>query len=153
MRRLRRENLAPTDRRKATRYEQGLPASFRWVDGAGTRIAYGTCRDLSCEGAFVVTNVVPGLGTTVTVEIRVPLPAPSSRNVRFSGKGIVARVDRGEGEGGFAISGHFNLKRAVASSRGQDGPGQARVAGLVEDRQLTSAVFAAVAEQPKSKAN
>jgi hypothetical protein len=153
MRKVRRENRAATERRRATRYEEGLPANFRWLEGEVTKAGYGICRDLSCEGAFVATNDSPTLGCKVTVDVRVPLPPSSSRDVKFSGNGVVVRLNEGTpGERGFAVSGHFNLKRRTKVSPAHDPSPQIRALAVDQNRGLSPLAFAGIDQIPKAKA-
>lgn len=106
------------DRRQNVRYDLVVPVTFVWKNQNGKRHrAEGYTRDLSKEGAFVVANTCPPLGSYVQIKLFLPPLKRGTNPVQMSSTARVTRVDCGERYGqraepssGFAIATqHFKL--------------------------------------------
>jgi|SRR5579864_1713832 len=80
--------------RKEIRYRLDAPAVFSW-EGAGHRRfqGEGITRDVSIQGAFILTATMPPPDCTVQVDLLLPSLAGMKRMMRVTGKARVLRVE------------------------------------------------------------
>lgn len=72
----------------------------------------GFTRDVGVGGAFVFAQACPGVGSSIKVELVLPVSEKSGREIRLRCVGTVIRVDVGGPHGcGFAVAGDFGHER------------------------------------------
>lgn len=93
--------------RSAFRYGLSAPAHFSWeIADRGRVHGEGITRDLSTQGAFVVTSTCPPMQTAVHVEIALPSLPGMRTAICLTGMARVVRVEKPSedcDEIGFAI--------------------------------------------------
>lgn len=102
--------------RKHNRYRVGVPVIFSWqVAKEGRRRAVGLTRDISLNGAFVLTASPPPLGTDIRLKGFLPPVLGAVQALHLRGQGLSVRLEpavAGESYGGFALAGkHFAMHR------------------------------------------
>ena len=93
--------------RKDIRYRLDAPAVFSWAGGRYGRVhGEGITRDVSVQGAFILSATLPPPGCPIQVDLLLPSLAGMSAVMRITGKARVTRVEHSAGEGwvhGFAV--------------------------------------------------
>ena len=64
---------AESERRRTIRYDIRLPVQLAYDDVRGLNVAPATTKDVSDEGAFLVTNLLLPKGTRVELELQLEL--------------------------------------------------------------------------------
>lgn len=97
--------------RNRVRYRLAANAVFSWESAQRSRLlGKGVTRDISLEGAFILTVTCPPVGTMLQLEIFLPPVGPGARSVRIQTKATVIRVEHTGGNEGFAVVGQgFSL--------------------------------------------
>jgi hypothetical protein len=94
--------------RKEVRYRLDAPALFSWQAGRrGCFQGEGITRDISVQGAFIVTATMPPLDCPIHVDVLLPSVSGMKVAVRISGKARVIRVQHprtNEWVHGFAVA-------------------------------------------------
>jgi hypothetical protein len=102
------------ERRKLTRYHLRAPVVFSWPDSTGSdQQSCGFIHNISTAAAFIVSEQVPQLGSTVTMKLLLPPLEPSKTGISMTTNGIVVRVE----QHGFAAS--VDLPRSFDDTIGQ----------------------------------
>ena len=95
--------------RSALRYQLAAQVVFKWEGLAGAELrGEGVTRDISVNGAFILTANCPPAGIMLRVEISLPQLYSGGRSIRMVNEGRVVRVERpvlGESRDGFALVG------------------------------------------------
>lgn len=98
----------PTEVRHNIRYPLRARAQFVWVGRDGQRHeARGYSRDVSEDGAYILTKTCPPVGATVHLAINFPYVPDPARSRRLEVNGRVMRVDlllANKSRWGFAIA-------------------------------------------------
>ncbi len=93
--------------RKDMRYRLDAPAVFSWEGARGRRFqGEGITRDISVQGAFILTATVPPPDCPVQVDLLLPSVAGFMSTMRISGTARVIRVEHpaaGAWVRGFAV--------------------------------------------------
>jgi hypothetical protein len=98
------------ENRRCSRYHLRLPVLFSWTDKSRQQGA-GFTRDIGVDGVFIFAEECPPTGTTIDVELVLPLPKDSSRELRLRCIGKVIRVDANYPQGhGFAVTADFGRR-------------------------------------------
>jgi hypothetical protein len=97
----------PMELRREIRYRLDAPAVFSW-DGLDKRRfqGEGVTRDVSVQGAFILTATMPPPGCAVQVDLLLPSLAGMMSMMRITGRARVIRVERPSGHTwihGFAV--------------------------------------------------
>jgi hypothetical protein len=80
--------------RKGIRYVVDAPAVFSWQSGPyGCFQGEGITRDISVQGAFIVTATMPPPDCPVQVDLILPSVSGMNAAVRITGKARVIRVE------------------------------------------------------------
>lgn len=80
------------DRRLHKRFDLSAPVTYSWKDRPGIRrTGQGTTRDVSESGLFVLTDLVPPVGTTIQFEVSFSFRDDS--RVQMRAKGIILRAN------------------------------------------------------------
>jgi hypothetical protein len=97
----------PMELRKEIRYRLGAPAVFSWEGAHHRRLqAEGFTRDISVQGAFILTGTTPPADCRIQVDLLLPPLTGMKAVMRISGKARVIRVEHQSGEigsNGFAV--------------------------------------------------
>lgn len=92
------------ERRQAVRFPLHLAVAYFWKDEQGARRGGdGRSRDLSTQGVYIRSGMVPELGASLDLSILLPKLPRSARVLEMQAKGRVVRV---EGTLGFAVKAH-----------------------------------------------
>jgi hypothetical protein len=94
-------------RRTAVRYKLRLPVVFYWNDGT-ERVGGGFTSDVALDGALIVSQTRPPIGSTVQIEIFLPSPNQSEERFRIECTGVVTRVTGQIDESAFGVRGAFD---------------------------------------------
>ena len=91
--------------RSSIRYRFAAPAIFTWEGPEARRLqGEGFTRDVSFNGAYVLTPTCPPPDALVTIEIFAPLHEIGLHDLRFLAEGRVVRVEHPLGkQDGFAM--------------------------------------------------
>ena len=93
--------------RKELRYRLDVPVLFSWESVHHRRLhGEGITRDISVQGAFIVTPTCPPVETPVQVEVTLPSLVDQNSVIRIEGVARVIRIDHpmgSGGENGFAV--------------------------------------------------
>jgi PilZ domain len=83
------------ERRGENRYPLSLPAVFSWQDENGKTLGGTGCsRDISLQGVYVQSQVIPAEGTSVEIEIFLPRITNWLRLLEYHAKGRVVRIEK-----------------------------------------------------------
>lgn len=90
-----------SEMRKEIRYRLGTLAVFSW-EGANRRRfkGEGITRDISIQGAYILTATSPPADCVVRLDLMLPPLAGSKTAMRITGDARVIRVEHGSGNGG-----------------------------------------------------
>jgi hypothetical protein len=93
--------------RKEIRYRLDAPAVFSW-EGLNRRRfqGEGITRDISVQGAFILTTTMPPPDCSLEVDILLPSLTGMTSTMRINGKAKVVRIERPESSArvhGFAV--------------------------------------------------
>lgn len=98
------------DMRREIRYRLDAPAVFSWETLGHRRLqGEGITRDISVQGAFILTATMPPPDCPIQVDLLLPSLAGMTAMMRITGKARVVRVDYKSSEGrvhGFAVVTH-----------------------------------------------
>ena len=101
------QSLYSVERRNHIRYRLDVPAIFSWESSQRSRLqGEGITRDISLEGAFVLTATYPPVETTIQLVVLLPPLTGAKASIRIKGEARVLRVEprREKGvTGGFAV--------------------------------------------------
>jgi PilZ domain len=97
----------PPERRSAMRYRLRLPVIFHWNDGAD-HTEGGFTNDVSLDGALILSSKCPPVGSDVRIEVLIPSPDRSAKEIRVECIGKVTRVWEQPGSAYFGVHGMFN---------------------------------------------
>jgi len=93
--------------RKDIRYRLDAPAVFSWAGARHRRSqGEGITRDISVQGAFILTATMPPPDCPITVDLLLPSLTGLKTLTRITGKARVTRIEHLSGEGwiqGFAV--------------------------------------------------
>jgi hypothetical protein len=93
--------------RKDIRYRLDAPAVFSWEGGRNGRFhGEGITRDISVQGAFILSATLPPPDCPIQVDLLLPSVAGMSAVMRITGSARVTRVEHSSGENwihGFAV--------------------------------------------------
>lgn len=105
---------APLQPRRALRFQMRVPVIFCWSDEQGqAKQGGGFTRDISTAGVFVYSAAPPPVGTSVEIDVLLPIRAGGGPGARLHSPGRVVRVEsRGE-HGGFAAASDFGMDNPV----------------------------------------
>jgi hypothetical protein len=91
-------------RRAAIRYALRAPVAFCWVDDAGiTRHGRGRTVDVSMKGISVLSSTPLAVGTSVAINIDVPLPGRDLHSLHIEIEGLVVRAGPSGVRSGFCV--------------------------------------------------
>jgi hypothetical protein len=94
MRRLGRGERVPMEMRKEIRYRLDAPAVFSWEGARHRRFqGEGITRDISVQGAFILTATMPPPDCPVQVDLLLPSITGVNGMMRITGKARVIRVE------------------------------------------------------------
>ncbi len=111
--------------RRSKRFPLYAPVFFCWVDRNGTlHDRWGTTRDVSMAGAFIVADMVPHLGAPVGVDIYLPVDV-SGGSLELHGEGKVARVE-GSGQTGSGFAAEVIFQTQPSGDSAGLGPHEAQ---------------------------
>jgi PilZ domain len=80
--------------RKGIRYRLDAAAIFSWEGGSrGCFHGEGITRDISAQGAFILTATMPPPGSLIHVDLFLPSLSTTNVDVRITGEARVIRVD------------------------------------------------------------
>lgn len=95
------------DMRKEIRYRLDAPAVFSWEGMRGRRFhGEGITRDISIQGAFILTATAPPPDCPVQVDLLLPSLTDMASMMRITGRARVVRVEPASPEAriqGFAV--------------------------------------------------
>jgi hypothetical protein len=84
----------PMEMRKEIRYRLDAPAMFSWEDARHRRFqGEGITRDVSVQGAFILTATMPPPDCPVQVDLLLPSLTGMMAMMRITGKARVLRVE------------------------------------------------------------
>lgn len=84
----------PMEMRKEIRYRLDAPAMFSWEGARHRRFqGEGITRDVSVQGAFILTATMPPPDCPVQVDLLLPSLAGLKATMRITGKARVLRVE------------------------------------------------------------
>ena len=84
----------PMEMRKEVRYRLDAPAVFSWEGGRHGRLqGEGITRDISVQGAFILTATMPPPDCPVQVDLLLPSLTEEKGMMRITGKARVIRVE------------------------------------------------------------
>lgn len=92
--------------RKDIRYRLDAPAVFSWPGGRGRFHGEGITRDISVQGAFILSATLPPPDCPVQVDLLLPSLTGMSAVMRITGRARVTRVEDSAGDNwvrGFAV--------------------------------------------------
>src|SRR5579863_6840395 len=97
----------PMEMRKEIRYRLDAPAVFSW-EGAHHRrfLGEGITRDISVQGAFILTATMPPPDCPIHVDLHLPSLTGMKATMRITGKARVIRVELSSADSwihGFAV--------------------------------------------------
>jgi hypothetical protein len=97
----------PSEMRKEMRYRLGTLAVFTW-EGANRRRfkGEGITRDVSAQGAYILTATIPSANCVVRLDLMLPPLAGPNTAMRITGEARVVRVEHrsgNDGTNGFAV--------------------------------------------------
>jgi hypothetical protein len=95
------------ERRTAIRYKLQLPVLFHWNDGR-ERTEGGFTSDVALDGALILCNMCPPIGSEVRIEVLLPSPDRSGEDLRIECTGTVTRVVDQPGTKAFGVHGIFD---------------------------------------------
>jgi hypothetical protein len=100
------------ERRGASRVLLQAPVIIKWTDASGAqREDVGRTRNVSASGAFLTSQALFPVGTTLSLAIHVPpLERNAPQDMRLHFRGKVIRLARKTEQTGFAVSGPFTLR-------------------------------------------
>ena len=105
---LAREVRVPSELRNGIRYRVDAVALFSWQGGPGGRFqGEGVTRDISTQGAFIVTATMPPPRSPVQVDLLLPTVSGINAAVRITGIVRVIRVEHSSANTlnhGFAVA-------------------------------------------------
>jgi len=105
--RMHRNPSGPTKMRKEVRYRLRAPVVFSWEGARYQRFqGEGITRDISVQGAFIVTATTPPAECTIQLDLVLPPLAGLQAVMRIVGRARVTRVDHRSGDdgtSGFAV--------------------------------------------------
>lgn len=93
------------EKRKEQRFQMVLPVRYGWDEQGARQHGNGHTRDLSSRGTYILSNVVPNLGTAIELEVALNGFAPDKHGTTLHGKAIVVRNELA----GFATSGRVKM--------------------------------------------
>jgi len=103
-----REVSVSSELRNGIRYQVDAPALFSWQGGPGGRFqGEGVTRDISTQGAFIVTATMPPPHCPVQVDLILPSVSGMDAVLRITGKARVIRVEHCDAaacNNGFAVA-------------------------------------------------
>lgn len=111
---LRNSQLSP-ERRKRKRFHVKVPVTFTWKkSGGGPFTGKGITRDMSANGAYVVSDTVPPINAIVLMKVHIP-QFYGSGSLLITATMRALRIDRAAGgkEGGFSLVGRGFVFEAV----------------------------------------
>src|SRR5580698_2400031 len=92
-----RKERVPMEMRKDIRYRLDAPAVFSWAGARHRRFqGEGITRDISVQGAFILTATMPPPDCPITVDLLLPSISGMDSMMRITGKARVIRVDQKE---------------------------------------------------------
>ena len=98
---------APMEMRKEIRYRLDAPAVFTWESARHRRFqGEGLTRDISVQGAFILTATMPPPDSQIQVDLLLPTLTGVKAMMRITGKARVIRVEHPGGDAwvhGFAV--------------------------------------------------
>ena len=117
----------PMDMRKDIRYRLDAPAVFSW-EGARRRHfqGEGITRDVSVQGAFILTATMPPPDSSIQVDILLPSLSGMQATMRITGKARVIRVERPSADAlihGFAVVTDEMNQWGLVTMEGEPEPG------------------------------
>ncbi len=81
--------------RKEIRYRLDAPAVFSWEGASHARLrGEGITRDVSIQGAFILTATMPPPDCTIQLDLLLPSLAGMKTMMRVTGKARVLRLER-----------------------------------------------------------
>lgn len=84
----------PMEMRKEVRYRLDAPAVFSWEGARNRRLqGEGITRDISVQGAFILTATMPPPDCPVQVDLLLPSLTEDKGMMRITGKARVIRVE------------------------------------------------------------
>ena len=90
-----RDTREPMEMRKEIRYRLDAPAVFSWEGGRQRRFqGEGITRDISVQGAFILTATLPPPDSQIQVDLLLPALSGMKSMMRISGKARVIRLER-----------------------------------------------------------
>lgn len=89
------------------RYRLRLPVIFHWTDGE-EHTEGGFTSDVALDGALIISSKCPPVGTEVRIEVLVPAPNNSDKEIRIECLGRVSRVVDHPGSRAFGVHGYFS---------------------------------------------
>lgn len=112
--------------RKEIRYRLDAPAVFTW-DGIHHRRLQGEgiTRDISVQGAFILTATLPPPDCTIQVDLLLPSLTGIRAMVRITGKARVTRLEHPSGDSwihGFAVVTDDLHQWGLLTMRGESDP-------------------------------
>lgn len=121
-----RDMRVPMELRKGIRYRLGATALFYWEGARHRRFqGEGITRDVSLQGAFILTATMPPLDCPVQVDLLLPSLAGIKSAMRITGKARVMRVERPSGDfwiHGFAVSTDDLNEWGLMTTKGESEP-------------------------------
>jgi hypothetical protein len=85
----------PMEMRKEIRYRLDAPAVFSWEGASHTRFrGEGITRDVSIQGAFILTATMPPPNCKIQLDLLLPSLAGMKTMTRVTGKARVLRLER-----------------------------------------------------------
>ena len=102
----------PEGNRKNARYLITGMVQFRWqrVDG-GWYDGIGITRDMGKGGAFIESDSIPPVGSTLMIAVTLPAESMSTVTLQLGGIGIVRNVRQESGQAiGFGASAVFHVE-------------------------------------------
>lgn len=100
-------SLSRPARRTAVRYKLRLPVLFHWMNGS-EQTEGGFTKDVSLDGALVVSSRCPSVGVAVRIELLLPAPYEMECELRVECIGKVTRIEERNGYREFYVQGLFD---------------------------------------------
>ena len=101
------DTRAPMEMRKEVRYRLDAPAVFSWIGARHKRFqGDGVTRDISVQGAFILTATIPPPDCPIQVDLLLPSLTGIMSMMRITGKARVIRLEHpssGARNHGFAV--------------------------------------------------
>jgi hypothetical protein len=106
-------------KKQAVRFQLHLPVIFHWGD-AEQYTHGGFTKEVAKDGAFILSSVLPPVGSEVRIEVLIPSPNPCGGEFRIECSATITKIFEEIECTGFSVDGVFSddhLKRFESHKR------------------------------------